>query len=46
MAVGDFVQAGDAVTGRARIARRVACIGALKLYGLGLAALLCDWMSK
>ncbi|OEZ91525.1 hypothetical protein DUPY_51370 [Duganella phyllosphaerae] len=27
-------------------ARRVACIGALKLYGLVLAALLCDWMSK
>jgi hypothetical protein len=27
-------------------ARRVVCIGALKLYGLGLAALLCDWMSK
>ena len=27
-------------------ARRVACIGALKLYGLAMAALLCDWMSK
>ena len=27
-------------------ARHVACIGALKLYGLALAALLCDWMSK
>ena len=27
-------------------ARRVACIGALTLYGLALAALLCDWMSK
>lgn len=27
-------------------ARSVACIGALKLYGLALAALLCDWMSK
>lgn len=46
MAVGDFVPAGDAVTGRARTIRRVACIGALKLYGLALAALLCDWMSK
>lgn len=27
-------------------ARRVACIGALKLYSLAVAALLCDWMSK
>ena len=27
-------------------ARRVACIGALKIYGLTLAALLCEWMSK
>jgi hypothetical protein len=46
VAVGDFVSAGDTVTGRARTARRVACIGALKLYGLALAALLCDWMPK
>ena len=46
MVVGDFVSAGGAVTGRARTARRVACIGALKLYGLAVATLLCDWISK
>ena len=46
MGVARRVFAGDAVSRRARTARRVACIGALKLYGLALAALLCDWMSK
>jgi hypothetical protein len=35
---------GEVVT--ARTIRHVACIGALKLYGLALAALLCDWMSR
>jgi hypothetical protein len=30
----------------ARTFRRVACIGALKLYGLALVALLCDWWPK
>lgn len=44
--MGGRVQAGGAVTGRACTVRRVACIGALKIYGLAVAALLCDWMSK